>query len=486
MGSPSTLERVIQAVGHTYRSIDIRCAAVCRDGVWRNAFAVARFSFDEPNRSRESFASLQAKYGTVRTARFWVGNVTRPFAEWSVVLEDLRSGILRVDSTEIRLNEPIMLNNQSRRLERAGKGPDCWPALEISVCNSEPSYLYDAEVERDVSTMGRFRDAYDVVRVFLEHEVGPTYASSFIISAPVFAQILSAEVAPKDGTLRVHYRHHSGISELIISGFTCSKLGPEHRFRFPPAETASTSNLICSAQTVVLAPEWADDDVVEFRLAHPSLGELDGFSEYARNLLPVPERNVLFAALSRFCLPDRLESALANPGGQEKKRLTLDQGAAFELHVGWLLGVLGLQVIVLGDYEYLVHPKTGVRLGSLDIVGFDAATRSLLLAACTLNPPKQEDFTTLFNVRRILQEEVLAGTSAGIKLVIFTGAKDQPRFSAPGDIEAVPVVDSDLLAQTVKKLTAGETVRLSDLLPDSFIDDVSPRRYSTLEDGSQY
>src|ERR1017187_7824968 len=191
----------------------------------------------------------------------------------------------------------------------------------------------------------------------------------------------------------------------------------------------------------------------------------------------IPERNVLFAALSRFCPPAKLESALGNPGGQEKKRSTLDQSSAFELHVGWLLGVLGLQVIVLGDYEYLVHPGTAVRLGSLDILAFDPATRTLVLGACKTNPPNREAFRGLLNLRRILEDDVFRGMNVNIRPVVFSGAKDQPRFMEPGDAGAVPVVDSDQLAQTVKRLTAGDAVRLSDLLPDPLYVDMAQWRY---------
>lgn len=161
--------------------------------------------------------------------------------------------------------------------------------------------------------------------------------------------------------------------------------------------------------------------------------------------------NILLSALRRVCTDAELEDLLVN--AHNKKPHKLKVSAAFEAHVGWLLGLLGFSTIVLGEYERIVAPETKVPMASVDILAASQAEKSLILAACTLNPPKPEDFSNLRHAREIFRREVFGGKSVEVIPVVFTAALGcAPCETITGTFDTVPIVDGDALRELLQLL----------------------------------
>jgi hypothetical protein len=455
MGSQAALEDVLQTLGGTYEAVDIRFSATRADGQWRNCFTIVRFSYKDPI----AVAAHQDQLPRLASDHVWVGSIVRPYAEWPQISEDFASGFVRCDGREIRFGNAVSFDASSARVSRTHTHARHWPALELSFGSHQASFLYDTKVERDVNTKG-YRDAYELMQLCFEFGVTSNYAPELILSAPVFAMLGDVTFDPRTCELSTRIDVHEKISGLGITGLIRKQNALPVRLPFSPVHPTSRPG-IGESHAAVVAPTFEDTALVEIRLTHDVLGEIDAKTEHAHKLLPVAQRSPLFAALSRFCNVSSIRESLVNPGSQSPKKLK--ESAAFELHISWLLGVLGIPTVVLGDYEYLTSQNGRVRLGSVDILAFDPAAQSLILGGCTLGPPKQEDFTNLLSVRRILEDEVLQDARCAITPVLFTGAKDHPH-SVELSNTLIRVIDSGDLSDIMARLADGEFVLLSEVL----------------------
>lgn len=169
---------------------------------------------------------------------------------------------------------------------------------------------------------------------------------------------------------------------------------------------------------------------------------------------PASGRNILLAALRLFCNDAEMENLLINAHNIKAPKLTV--GAGFELHVAWLLSLFGVATVVLGKYEHIVAPETNVRRASVDILAADQNRKLALVVACTLNPPKAEDFGNLRNAREIVLREAFAGSDVCVIPVLFTAAMGCPSCNQENGGVCIPIVDADKMKELLGFLREGQ------------------------------
>lgn len=80
----------------------------------------------------------------------------------------------------------------------------------------------------------------------------------------------------------------------------------------------------------------------------------------------------------------------------------------------------------------------------MDVLAASQSRRTLYVVACTLNPPKAEDFGNLRYARNILAREVFADSGVRIIPVLFTSATGCPSHDNSDDlIDSIPIIDAD-------------------------------------------
>ena len=84
-----SVEEMIKTFGPTYRTIEVRSAAVRLVEGWLNAYAVVRLSYEEPAVAEGRLRKLEREQGIVKTDLFRVFLGVRPFSEWSALCEEL-------------------------------------------------------------------------------------------------------------------------------------------------------------------------------------------------------------------------------------------------------------------------------------------------------------------------------------------------------------------------------------------------------------
>jgi len=74
--------------------------------------------------------------------------------------------------------------------------------------------------------------------------------------------------------------------------------------------------------------------------------------------------------------------------------------AGFELRIAWLLGLLGLSTVILGEYEDIIAPSQVSSEGASTSSRLLSVTMNWFWRPCTIAAPKDEDFTICGRARR--------------------------------------------------------------------------------------
>ena len=115
-----------------------------------------------------------------------------------------------------------------------------------------------------------------------------------------------------------------------------------------------------------------------------------------------------------------------------------------------------MSTTVLGEYEHIVEPETKVRRGSVDILAASHRHKKLVLVACTIGAPKEDDFTNLLNTAEIIAREVFAGTAVSVYGLVCAGVRGlAPYKDIVEGLSGLPILDADRLELSLKLLMAG-------------------------------
>jgi hypothetical protein len=284
--------------------------------------------------------------------------------------------------------------------------------------------------------------------------------SDLSICLPVFATVSAIRVRSPEKRIEVDIEHHNGLSGLktvvCLRGQTTFVGAPFREQRTISAFSNTAGGLIISGKGSAQFEDLQTDDWLQVRLLHSQIGEIKRDENAVRRLIPPAERNILLEALKLFCGNATLDDLLVRAyNAKTPKRL--NESAAFELHVAWLLGLFGLPTVVLGQYEHIVAPDTRVRRATVDILAANQHGKLLLVVACTLNPPKAEDLSNLRYARNILAREVFPETGVHVIPVLFTSATGCPAYDRPEDtFDLVPIVDADQMQNLLRLLREGQ------------------------------
>lgn len=462
-----SVEEMIKMFGETYRTLDIRSAAVKQGDKWANVYAVIRLTYEETAVAAARLQRLERDHRTVRTESFRILLGLRPFSELGEFWKDLGLGRLRIGGEEVRLAQPlgVILDRERAYLQPDYSGvrpfdSRSWPVAHYRLLPYGSSPLMDEALARDAARLG-YSDADEAVNLLCEINIraGQSNGHHFWLSMPVFASIQDFRASPKERRIEVSILRHRKLSTLkglAIFSRPRTFAGEPPKFRVPIekfSDSGGTGDLRRASASVRLL-KVEEEDSVEVKLLEPDLGELHSRVSWSiRELFCPSERNILFEALKHFCPESELGLLVGSP--HKKKSKKLKPSAAFELHVAWLLGCFSLSTAVLGEYEHIVAPETKVRRGSVDILAASQRHRRLVLVACTIGAPKEDDFTNVLNMAEIISREVFDGTGVRVQPLVCTSVR---RFPASKDIVeglvGLPILDGDRLELLLRLISA--------------------------------
>jgi hypothetical protein len=119
---------------------------------------------------------------------------------------------------------------------------------------------------------------------------------------------------------------------------------------------------------------------------------------------------------------DRLERAYDKPSGKK------DYNAqhVFQEAVAHLLTLAGFQTIDLGRDEFIRGNGSKVHRGTLDILAYHAGSKTMILGACTINPPKTEDIQGVLEIMSILRGKFPGDTQIHFVPMVFSIQEQEP------------------------------------------------------------
>jgi hypothetical protein len=469
-----TVSELIEAVGATYRAIDIRSVAIWKDNSWVNLMAVVRFTYEDVDSAKARLAKLAQRFSSVKTDLVWINSFARPFKDWSDLCSEFKlKGVLRMGDVDFQLRQKPELSGANGYIQRGDfsriRSFDgrAWPELTLNFDLGGVSPLMEGRLSREAHLIG-YSDVLDAANSLCELNVSQRdLGCDLSVSFPVFADIIRICTRTPEKRIGVEVLRHQGFSDLraviCVRGQTVLADSP-FRAQIPLSAfpAVDTQGEIVSAQGSVQIQDLdPDNDWLEVRLVHPRIGEIKTDSNFARMFIPPTERNILLGAIQQFCKGTTLDDLLIRAYNVQKDRV--GPSAAFELHVSWLLSMFGLSPVVLGEYERLLAPDTPVQRASIDILAASQRSKLLLIVSCTINPPKPEDINNLRYAREILAREVFAGTGVHIIPILFTSSMGGVSQSED-HLEYVPVIDADDMGILLEFLKSGEEKRFFEFL----------------------
>ncbi len=473
---PHTVDELMNAVAAAYSAIDIRAVAIRKDDSWVNVMALVRLTYEDVETARTRLAKHAERFSAVKTDSLRIDAFVRPFSDWRDLCSEAKDkGILKIGhGFGFQLRQSPDLSKASGSIQWGNfshvRSFDrrAWPNLTIcfGVAGNSP---LEGQHNQAAHFLG-YGDALDAANALCEVSVNqqnPGY--DLTVSLPVFADISYVRANAPEKRIEVGVERHRSLPDwkviACVRGETVLADAP-FRAQIPLSQfqTDDTGEIILSAKGSVSVEDLKpDDDWIEIRLVHPRLGEIKNSLNVARMLIPPSERNILLEALQYFCRGSKLDNLLVQAYNEQPKKLK--QSAAFELHVSWLLSMLGLSPVVLGEYEHILAPDSQVRRASVDILAASQERRFLLIVGCTLDTPKPEDANNLRYAREILVRDVFAGTGVNVVAVLFNSAMGGPQYDKSEDhFDWVPIVDADSMKILLEHLRTGQEDRFFQFL----------------------
>ena len=462
MSARLTVAQLVEALAVSYQTIDIRLGAMHENGRWINGITTLRLSRRSVDEVKKHHTDLLERYGHVVTEHFRVELMALPFTEWPQFLKACSEGVLAIGEIIVKWSAPPKIETELGYIQRyqsdlRDQDRWQWPSFSQWCGGDRPTGLQHDSLVREVAASG-WSSPHQAINALCEMNIsfGSPYQQEIYLNIPVYVFIERAIVSTVNNAVHLTYLQHSEIQGLRLIAFLKEK-NPngveivQARVPLTLEKTASDDHVdIFSCHGPLETSNR--ERLVELKATHPVLGDIDSIQDHLWRLIPEVERNVLLAAVKRFC-PD-IENILVRPYEHKPKRLK--ESSAFELHIVWLLGLCGLSPIVLGEYERLLAEQTGVERASVDILAGMAKQSTLIVGACTITTPKEEDFMNLVHACEILRREVFPETSVRVVPVLFTGAMAQPPYKLVGDeFTIVPIVDADRIAIVLELLEFG-------------------------------
>jgi hypothetical protein len=463
MSARLTVAQLVEALGVSYQTIDIRLGAMREKDVWINGIAVLRLSRKPVNDVRTHHANLLERYGYVKTEHFRVELLALPFSEWPQFLKACSEGVLHLGDEVIKWAEPPKIEEQQGYIQRfQGELRDQerwkWPSFSQWCGGNRPQGLQSDTLVREVAASG-WSTPHQAINALCEMNItfGSPYQHEIFLSIPVYVFMENLMVSMTDNSVHATYLQHSAIPGLTVLGFLKERDHnsieiPLRRVPLTLEQTGSEEDInIFSCRSEIETTNR--ERIVELKVTHSVLGDVESIQDHLWRLIPEAERNVLLAALKRFCPQTALVELLVRAYDHKPKKLKTS--SAFELHIAWLLGLCGLSTIVLGEYEQLLAEQTEVQRASVDILASKTKNNVLFVGACTITTPKEEDFMNLVHACEILRREVFGDTSIRVLPVLFTGALGQPSYKQADEFTYVPIVDADRIGIVLELLEFG-------------------------------
>ena len=426
------LPQLLSGLGDSLQSIDIRCAVKKYEPGWLSLLTVIRISARPLEEIEKRYKELESD-GLLRNADpFRVMWQCHPIAEIEDILKELGSAQLSIAHLSIK-GELVRFPQKEYADKLPGQwefasnlvvpwGLDRWPAAVYYSSGTRTIAFADAEIIAQVR-----RSGWGSAEHMVAHFLGVNRQELYRTNIPL---LISVEMPAK-----IEVRHSpNNMAHILVwahpnlTGLTLHLNTDRHGGRpfTMPLEKCGQEGLWILYRSSLEPAKLEPDDIFSCTLSHPVVPVLDEVTGCLRNFMPIPYLNPLLLCLQQFWnmndFSDRLERAHDKPSGKK------DHNAqhVFQEAVAQLLTLAGFQTIDLGKEEFIRGNGSEVRRATLDILAYHAGSKTMILGACTITPPKTEDIQGVLETMSILRGKFPADAQTHFVPMIFSIQEQEP------------------------------------------------------------
>lgn len=218
-----SVAELIEAFGGTYKSIDVRIAAMKEEGSWVNLVTLVRLSHEGQTATATRHQLIEQRFPRIRTEHFRIDLVALPFSQWESFCSDVSSGTVPANEESIRLVSPLVLSEQKGYVgpyDTDFKYPDScpWPSLKVARATQDSGKFFDSTVNRELSSIGYSWPNEAIDPLFEAANVHQNaFNCDFFLYVPVFALVSKMRIDPSQKRVYVSVVRHAAISGVRLS-----------------------------------------------------------------------------------------------------------------------------------------------------------------------------------------------------------------------------------------------------------------------------
>ncbi len=421
MSDSLLLTQLLKGLGDSLQSIDIRCAVKRVEAGWLSLLTAIRISARPLEEIHKRYKELETD-GLRRNADpFRILWQCYPINKVEDILRQLASAQLSIKEELVRFPQQEEANKLSGQQEFTSNllmpwDRERWPAIVYYSNGTRTIYFSDSDITAEVRRNG-WRSTEEMVAHFLELNLQNLYCTGIplLLSVDMPAKIdvsRSAHSMP-----HVLTRAHPGLKGLTLNLNTDRQRGKPSLM---PLERYGREGFWIIYRSSLEPLKLEPDDCFHCTLNHPVIPVLDQVTGFLRNVMPIAYVNPLLLCLRQFwdmaAFSERLERPFDNlPGKRDHNAQHVFQEA-----ITRMLTLAGFQAIDLGKDEFIHGNGTKVRRATLDILAYHASSKTMILGACTLTPPKTEDIQGVLETMAILISKFPDGPQIHFVPIVFS------------------------------------------------------------------
>lgn len=450
-----SLGQVIEQLGQSFHSLDLRAAVTKSASGWQRVLTGIRISPRPVEAVKKHYAELEANFGERAIDVFRVLLQAVPFTELGAISDSLRQARITVEGEQIALSQSWSFDALQGRIERhhqliPSSDGEAWPAFYWS--GGDRSAVYH---QQDVTTAIRgrlgLRSVEELIDAFLELKGSSSFALDSFVYVEMPAKIVSVKAVGQTVEVRLTAEKNLTGLHLFLSRRTPNAitLAQHQELELTPVGNGGLYSLF-QARASLNSP--GHDDFISCVLTQDGIPELDEETGRFRQFMPRAEKNPLLECLKQFLDVSRLYKQIERPYTTSVKSYQKGPQDAFQKSVARLLSLAGFQVIDLERQDKLRDSETKVERATVDILAYHEERKILVLGACTISPPKAEDFDKLLHVQAILARLFSQDSPLRLIPVLCSGQENSSPFKG------------DAASQGLRMLNAGELAILGKLI----------------------
>lgn len=439
-----------------YKSIDIRVVAYYHENIWKAAYLIVRFRKETVNEVKQEQDDILNKTERITADGFCVRLFALPINQWEKIENDWANNFICLepnfavnfssnDDMNAIVSSPHNYYQEHLFLE--------WDSYYVRRHTFQDFNIVDKIRNFDVEARRNFfksiQEYLSVVLQIEENELQQRNGLKIIL-APIYFKI--NEIIFDDESINFQCKGHPFGKIITIVDFLNIRRG---------------SSRYTWKDRIKITHDTTKEDKFEYKISHkikkPSIDEGFKLSIHRENGLLIYEKssndiksywptkseitNPIFPIFKEFVDSNNFFKILSRGENKKGKHDSVN----FEKGISWLLGLLGLNAIWLGDdYQYSGYGPDKI---AIDILG-SYNTNTIILANATLGVPEASTFAREKRYRENILQKIV-NSEIKVTSILFTNASVETLQENARE-NGITLIGKNELTQIIEYLDNGD------------------------------